>query len=105
MLHIYNIEKIQGAKLDKRNVVVGMVRPVAVHSGPDVFEYYEFQLTNSNGDISAVVRLDREYEYWNDGPVYRLFNFYDQSRKVSLNINALKNKDILIDKIRFVGIN
>lgn len=105
MLRIHNIEKLEGAKLDKRNMIVSKVVPVTVHNGSDVYDYYEFRLINSNGAV-RVVRLDRECELWNDGkPVYRLYNFDDPSRKVTLHINALKNKDILIDKLRFVGIN
>lgn len=105
MLRIHNIEKLEGAKLDKWNMVVSKVMPVTVHNGSDVYDYYEFRLSTPAG-VVRIVRLDREYELWNDGePLYRLFNPIDPNKKIRLNINALKNKDIVIDKLRFVGTN
>ena len=105
MLRIHNIEKLEGAKLDKWNIVVNSIKAISIVDGPDYGEYYEFRLSTPAG-VVRIVRLDREYELWNDGePIYRLFNPIDPNKKVTLNINALKNRDIVIDKLRFVGIN
>lgn len=104
MLRIQNIEKLEGAKLDKWNIVVNSIKAISVVDGPDYGEYYEFRLGQNQLD-THIVRLDRDYSRWNDGkPVYRLFNLKSPKNEIKVSISSIRNKDILIDNLRMVGL-
>ncbi len=104
MLRIQNIEKLEGAKLDKWNIVVNSIKAISVVDGPDYGEYYEFRLGQNQLD-THIVRLDRDYSKWNDGnPLYRLFNLKSPKKEIKVSIASIKNKDILIDNLRMVGL-
>ena len=98
MLRIQNIEKLEGAKLDKWNIVVNSIKAISVVDGPDYGEYYEFRLGQNQLD-THIVRLDRDYSKWNDGnPLYRLFNLKSPKKEIKVSIASIKNKDILMTR-------
>jgi len=105
MLRIHDIEKLEGAKLDKRNMYVVQVKAVAVYDGNNAEEYYEFGIGKKGSYVEYMVRLCRDYRIWNDGnPVYQMFNVRKPNDRYDISFGALKNKDIVIDNIRLIAL-
>lgn len=103
MLTIQNIDKIIGSKLDKKNYVV---KHVYAHTeqfkGSESF-HYVFKLENPDGNI-VTVRLNRTLT---ENKMYKIPHYVlqcENGNTTGLTIEAIKNRDQLIDYLRYVAI-
>ena len=105
MLTIENIYKLVNKTLDKKNFYVEKITEM-----PDIYEpitfnlvgRYLIEITNRKYAINIILYRNPTTLKGIDGECYKLSS---RGNDLFLKLTEIKNKDIFLDKLRFVALN